>query len=166
MAECILFAVILFAWLMFGRTILGSNSPATDFLPTLWRRRKGASQTDNCAPPPQHRPDRTFACKVRLDLELSDTPGVAFAVVIRGAVPVPTPMHEIDVQILIADVTEGDDSPPPVLCSAQEWQLDETRMFCYRACSGKIPSPDFVISDWLDVTTCPTDLLEVPAKGS
>ena len=164
MAECILFAVILFAWMMFGRTLLGSNSPTNDFLSTLWRRRKTSSQPDNCTPTP-HRTDTTFACKVRLDFESSDDPGVAFAVVIRGAVPVPAPMHEIDIQILIADVTDGDDSPQPVLCTAKQWQLDESRVFCYKACNGKIPSTDFVISDWLDVTTIPTDLLQFPAKG-
>ncbi len=165
MAECILFAVILFAWLMFGRTILGPDSPATDFLSTLWRHRKTSSQPDNHTTPP-HRPDPTFACKVRLDFESSDAPGVAFAVIIRGAVPVPAPMHEIDVQVLIADITDGDNSPQPVLCTAKQWQLDESRVFCYRACSGKIPSTDFVISDWLDVTTIPTDLLQFPAKGN
>lgn len=165
MAECILFAVILFAWLMFGRTILGSNSSATDLLPTLWRRRKASSRSDNGTPTP-HQPDTTFACKVRLDLGLSDTPGVVFAVVIRGAVPVPAPMHEIDVQILIADITDGANSPQPVLCTAKEWQLDESRVFCYRACNGKIPSTDFVISDWLDVAAIPTDFLQFPSKGN
>jgi hypothetical protein len=39
-------------------------------------------------------------------------------------------------------------------------------VFCYKACSGKIPGTDFVISDWLDVTTIPTDLLQFPAKGN
>ncbi|RKY09199.1 MAG: hypothetical protein DRP66_02775 [Planctomycetota bacterium] len=163
MAECILISTILFAWLMFGRTILKPNSPVINFLRTLGRHRKTALGLDNCTPLP-HRPDTAFACKVQLDFESSDTGG-AFAVMIRGAVPVPAAMHEIDVQILIADVTDGGNSPQPVLCTAKQWQLDESRVFCYRACSGKIPSTDFVISDWLGVTTIPTDVLEFPAKG-
>ena len=165
MAECILVSIILFAWLMFGHTILSPNSPAADFLRTLLRHRKASLRPDNCTPPP-HPPDTTFACTVRFDFESPDTPGGAFAVMIRGAVPVPTPMHEIDVQILIADVTHGANSPQPVLCTAKQWQLDDSHVFCYRACSGKIPSTDFVISDWLGVTTIPTDLLQFPAKGN
>ncbi len=165
MAECILVSIILFAWLMFGRAMLSPNSPAADFLRALRRHGKASLRPDDCTPPP-HRPDTAFACKVRLDFESSDASGGIFAVMISGAVPVPAPMHEIDVQILIADVTDGDNSPQPVLCTATQWQLDDSRVFCYRACSGKIPSTDFIISDWLGIITIPTDLLQFPAKGN
>lgn len=165
MAECILLSIILLAWLVFGITIFYRNSSLAHFLRIPWPDRKASPRTDDC-PPPHKDDNRRFACKVQLQSESSDgNTGGAFAVMIRGAVRVPTVMHETDVQILIADVTAGADSPQPVLCAAKEWQLDDSPAFCYRACNGKIPDTDFVISDWLGVATIPIDLLQFPAKG-
>lgn len=166
MAEFILLSIILLVWLMLGLTVFCRNSSLAHFLRIPWPDRKAPPQTGDC-PPPYKADNRRFACKVQLQSESSDgnTCG-AFAVMIRGAVRVPTLMHETDVQILIADVTAGADSPQPVLCAAKQWQLDDSPAFCYRACNGKIPDTDFVISDWLAVATIPTDLLQFPAKGN
>ncbi len=165
MAECILLSIILLPWLIFGITLFCRDSSLRRFLRTPRTNRKASPQTGAC-PPPHEADNRRFACKVQLQSESSDgNTGSAFAVMIRGAVPVPTPMHETDVQILIADVTAGCDSPQAVLCAAKQWQLDDSPAFCYRACNGKIPDTDFVISDWLDIATIPIDLLQFPAKG-
>lgn len=166
MAEFILLSIILLAWLMFGITVFCRDSSLAHFLRIPWPDRKASPQTDDC-PPPHNDDNPRFACTVQLQSESSDgNTGGAFAVMIRGAVPVPTLMHETDVQILIADITAGADSPQPVLCAAKQWQLDDSSAFCYRACNGKIPDTDFVISDWLAVATIPTDLLQFPAKGN
>jgi len=165
-AECILFSVILLAWLIFGGAgfLRASALGLRKIRGPASRKQTERVHTDDR--PQDRQVDNTLACRVQLDPGSSDNNAPAgFVVMIRGPIEVPEPMYQTDVQVLIADITDGVDSPQPVLCAARQWQLDDSPAFCYRACNGRIPSTDFVISDWLTVVRVPVDLLRFAARG-
>jgi hypothetical protein len=84
---------------------------------------------------------------------------------VSGTILVPAPMHETEIQVLIADTTQAPDNTLPVLCTIPKWQLDDSPAFCYRAYNGKIPRTETVLTDWVAVTNIPTETLNFPRKG-
>jgi len=89
----------------------------------------------------------------------------SFTIKIRGYIVSPSDMHETDVQVLIADVTDGHDRARPILCTVKQWQMAESPAFCYKAYNGKLPNKVFRLLDWFSVVTVPADYLQFPRKG-
>ncbi len=85
---------------------------------------------------------------------------------VRGTIVVPTPMHETEIQVLLADTTQAPDNTLPILCTIPKWQLDNSPAFCYKEYNGKIPQTKTVLTDWVAVTNIPTEILNFPRKGN
>jgi len=105
-----------------------------------------------------------FQCKVDILQELSEEGVVeTFVVQIRGQVRVPTEMHDTDIQVLLADIT--DDSAHPVLSTAHQWQMDDSVAFCYFSHNGKIPRQEYTLSNWVSIAQIRSDVLIFPRCG-
>lgn len=105
-----------------------------------------------------------FRCKAEVvEVESEDGTLPAFDVKIRGRVNVPTDMHDTDVQVLLADVTEG--NTQAVLCSVRQWQMEDSPAFCFISHNGKIRQQACTLSDWIQIATIRSDYLKFPRQG-
>jgi len=167
MAESILVAIILVVWIILGKT-LGRDSALRRIFGRASRLAAGSPPLSSArVPQPSATPiDKTFRCDVELAAASLDTRSQNFSVAIRGRIRVPAPMYETQVQILLADITDGPEAAEPVLCVAREWQLEGSPAFCYKAPNGRIPAAEYVLSDWLQVASIPLQVLRFPRRGS
>ncbi|MBE0536576.1 MAG: J domain-containing protein [Phycisphaerae bacterium] len=172
MAEYILLSIILATWVILGRTLFGRDSA----LRKMVRRRAASAQNHEIQPEAEPEDadstgefalfDPRFCCRMDIaPASLNDGGTQALAVSMCGRICVPAPMHDIQVQVLLADITEGCEAAQPVLCAAKQWQLDGSPAFCYKASNGRIPTTEYVLSDWTPVVTIPIDLLRFPRRG-
>ena len=105
-----------------------------------------------------------FRCTVDIvDVESDEGPVAAFCIKIRGRVDVPTDMHDTDVQVLMADVTE--DNAQAILCSVKQWQMEDSPAFCFITHNGRIRRQACTLSDWVQIATIRTDFLKFPRRG-
>ena len=105
-----------------------------------------------------------FRCKADIvEAEGDDGPVAAFCIKIRGRVDVPTDMHDTDVQVLLADVTE--DNAQAVLCSVRQWQMEDSPAFCFISHNGKIRQQACTLSDWVQIAMVRADFLKFPRRG-
>jgi hypothetical protein len=105
-----------------------------------------------------------FRCKAEVvEVESDEGPVAAFNVKIRGRVDVPTDMHDTDVQVLLADVTE--DNTRAVLCSVRQWQMEDSPAFCFISHNGKIRQQACTLSDWVQIAMVRSDYLKFPRQG-
>ena len=149
MPGVILIVIVLFLWLGCTGTILARNV-----------RRRTSVELSGIG-------EDRFECRCEIvnePTEAGTVPG--FVVGMRGRVFAPTAMHDTDVQILIADVSDNSSEPKPVLCTVGQWQLEDSPVFCFRAYNGKIPHRSSVLANWILITTIRSDVLRYPRKGS
>ena len=105
-----------------------------------------------------------FLCKTEvIQADGEEGPVPAFCIKIRGRVEVPTDMHDTDVQILLADVTE--ENAQAVLCSVRQWQMEDSPAFCFMNHNGKIRQEACTLSDWVQIAMVRTDFLKFPRCG-
>lgn len=147
MLEVILIALIVMIWICFGRT----SSWHISFL------RPGAKRSES---PVNNR----FRCTVQLQKECSGTE--VFIVKVRGRVVAPSEMYDMDIQVLLADVTDGAGNPKPVLGTVSQWQMEDSPVFCYRVHNGRMPRRELLISEWMTVATIRADYLQFPRHGA
>ncbi len=105
----------------------------------------------------------------RIGLISTDSPGIAetaFEVKMRGCVTAPSDMYDADVQVLIADVQDGPNNAKPVLCTAKQWQMEDSPAFCLKSHIGKLPHRQTHLSTWVPVAEIRADLLKFPRKGT
>jgi hypothetical protein len=89
----------------------------------------------------------------------------SFEVKIRGLISAPTDQCNVDVQFLIADVADERSEPRPVLSTAQQFQMEDSPAFCFRANIGKLPNSITCLSNWTQIARIRIDLLRFPRKG-
>ena len=106
----------------------------------------------------------SFHCRV--ELISTDSPDSAFEVKMRGCVTAPSDMYDADVQVLIADVQDGPNNAKPVLCTAKQWQMEDSPAFCLKSHIGKLPHRQTHLSTWVPVAEIRIDLLKFPRKGT
>jgi hypothetical protein len=105
-----------------------------------------------------------FRCHVEVEQFLSEEgPVDTFSVKIRGSVVVPTDMHDTNVQVLLADVTE--ENAQAVLCSVKQWQMEDSPAFCFVCHNGRIPRKVYTLSNWAEIANVQSDILEFPRRG-
>ena len=105
-----------------------------------------------------------FRCKAKIvEVESEEGPVAAFCIKIRGRVNVPTDMHDTDVQVLLADVTEA--NAQAVLCSVRQWQMEDSPAFCFISHNGKIRQQACTLSDWVQIAMVRADFLKFPRRG-
>ncbi|MCK4960348.1 MAG: hypothetical protein KAT00_13130 [Planctomycetes bacterium] len=146
MLEVILISIIVMIWICFGRTAKWHIA----FL------RPGAKRSES---PGSGR----FRCTVQLQKGCDGTE--VFIVKVQGRVVAPSDMFDMDIQILLADVTDGAGDPKPVLGTVSQWQMEDSPVFCYRVHNGKIPRRELLISEWMTVATIRADYLQFPRQG-
>jgi len=109
----------------------------------------------------------SFHCRVELiGTNSPDSTETAFEVKMRGCVSAPSDMCDADVQLLIADVQDGPNNAKPVLCTAKQWQMEDSPAFCFKSHIGKLPHRQTHLSTWVPVAEIRTDLLKFPRKGT
>lgn len=166
MAEFILVSIVLLVWIIFActfwrhkltsnRTAIYSQTP--EVYPTNVQE---SSQTEAAK---KANPFSSQVTIVNDDSTGENTP--AFSVMVRGEIIVPEPMYETEIQVLLADVTQGCDAAEPVLCTQKNWQMDGTSAFCFRAYNGKIPQKQTVLTGWVPVANITIETLNFPRKG-
>jgi hypothetical protein len=89
----------------------------------------------------------------------------SFEVKIRGLISAPMDQCNVDVQFLIADVADERSEPRPVLSTAQQFQMEDSPAFCFRANIGKLPNSVTCLSSWTQIARIRADLLRFPRKG-
>lgn len=89
----------------------------------------------------------------------------AFIVEIFGSIHAPSGMHNATVQILITDITEGIVKAKPVHSVVKQYQILDSRVFCYKADLGKLPEAESTLSDWTCVAQLRLDWLMLARKG-
>ena len=165
MAEFILVSIVLLVWAIFARTIWRRNSTS---------RCTGIhSRTPTTYPPQSPEPTQSAAKDLnpfssQVIVVSDDSTGEikpAFSIMVKGRIIVPEPMYETEIQILLADVSQGLNSAEPVLCTQKKWQIEGTSAFCFRAYNGKIPQTRTVLTGWVPVATIPAEMLNFPRKG-
>ena len=105
-------------------------------------------------------------CQVRLkQAGKQEGDGTAFEISICGSVLVPSEKPDVDVQILIADITDNKKKPMPLLSALDKLQGKEPTAFSLRKYIGRTPQNPYVISNWLPIAEINTDLLKFPHEG-
>lgn len=167
MAEFILVSIVLLVWIIFALTI--------------WRRKSTSGNTAvikqtarayQYTKPETRQPETTektnpFSSQVTIvndDSNGENKP--AFSVMVQGQITVPEPMYETEIQVLMADITQGQDKAEPILCTQKEWQMDGTSAFCFRAYNGKIPQIKTDLTGWVPVAAITIETLNFPRKGN
>ena len=149
MLEFILISIMVLIWVCFGQSVTG--------LRVFHIRRSRPS-----GPAGEER----FRCEVQLSAEPTAEGLVdAFIVKVKGLVVVPSDMHDTDIQVLLADVTDGGGRASAVLETSGKWQMEDSPAFCYRAHNGKIPRRRLILSEWITVATIRTNCLKFPRSG-
>jgi hypothetical protein len=146
--EIILITIVVLMWASIAR------------LTNLW------GKLGNYLRPGAQQQNTEFGCLVEYVRSISSTgPAESFAVKIGGTVLTPHDMCDTDIQILIADITDGSDRPQPVLCTEKLWQMDDSPAFYYRGHNGRIPRRMSVLSGWVEVMTVGCERLQFPRSG-
>jgi hypothetical protein len=102
----------------------------------------------------------------RIELINTDSAEIAFEVKMKGCITAPSDTYDADVQVLIADVQDGPNNAKPVLCTAKQWQMEDSPAFCFISHIGKLPHRQTELSTWVPVAEIRTDLLRFPRKGT
>jgi hypothetical protein len=109
----------------------------------------------------------SFHCMVELiGTNSPDSTETAFEVKMRGCVSAPSDMCDADVQVLIADVQDGPNNAKPVLCTAKQWQMEDSPAFCFKSHIGRLPHRKTHLSTWVQIAGIRADLLRFPRKGT
>lgn len=107
-----------------------------------------------------------FACRVEPTVMPTDDGSVeVLAIQMCGRIQAPRNRYDTNVQVLIADVTEGTNHPQPVLCTDEAWQMEDSPAFCLVAHNGPIPRRVAVLANWVRVATIPCGVLVFPHRG-
>jgi tellurite resistance protein len=106
----------------------------------------------------------TFHSRVAVtEQTIDEIPCKFFSVGIRGEVDAPADRCDINMQVVIEDVTGG--RYEPVLCMLEQFQRPGTSFFLYDESKGKLPSQKTILSDWITVASIRADTLRLPRKG-
>ena len=150
MLEAVLVGLVVAMWVAYARTVF----------------RRNASQRRLSAEGGPVNPER-FACIVEPTTCGEDEGrGGAFAVKMRGRIVVPRDNYDTNVRVLMADVTEGTQRAQPVLCTEQQWQMEDSPTFCLVAHNGKVPRKVSVLANWTLIATVPCSYLRFSHSGA
>ncbi len=86
-------------------------------------------------------------------------------IAIRGPIAVPRANYQVRHKIRLIDVTDGQDSPMPVLCSITDLQMPDSILFEFVSSPVPIPYETAVMSKWLSLVSVPKGSLVFPRKG-
>jgi hypothetical protein len=88
----------------------------------------------------------------------------AFAIEICGSIHVPNALMHTDttLKISIMDITDA----KPVYSRIQEWQMQNSPVFCYTTNLGKLPNQVTTLLNWTPVAQLHLDWLMFPHKGT
>ncbi|UCC22690.1 MAG: TerB family tellurite resistance protein [Planctomycetota bacterium] len=105
-------------------------------------------------------------CRVQLTRQktgnwLSD----AFGVEICGSLHAPSDMLNVAVLVFVRDVTDGISKAKQVRARVQQWQIEGSGDFCYKAELGKLPNANSLWTDWISVAQVPIEWMEFARKG-
>ncbi len=89
----------------------------------------------------------------------------AFELKIRGLISATSQWCEVDVQILIADVSDKRTEAMPVLSTVKQLQMEDSPAFCFQSHIGNLPGRETILSNWTKIAQIRTDLLKFPRKG-
>jgi len=149
MPEIILITIVVLMW--------ASTARLTD----LWDKVRRYLRP--CA---NHQQIEEFSTLVEYVRSISHSgPTESFKIKIGGTVLAPHDLCDTATQVLIADVTEDPAKPEPVLCTEKHWQMDDSPAFYYRNHNGRIPRSVSVLSEWTEVISVDSKLLQFPHSG-
>ncbi len=89
----------------------------------------------------------------------------SFKLEICGTIHAPEDLHETTTRIFVSDVTDGVYKAMSVRSSIDQWQMKNSRIFCYETELGRLPKSDTVLSDWMSIAEFSCDTLILPKKG-
>lgn len=150
MPGIVLLFIVVFFWVNFTRIRISfGNQPKAD------SKNK-----------PQQKQDMKFYCRAETVTEFTTNGQEQNLIVsMRGCVVAPAEMFDTDIQVLLADVTEGLKAARPILCSVRKWQMEDSPAFCYKVHNGKLPRKVSQLTNWVQVVSIPASYLKFPRQG-
>ncbi len=90
----------------------------------------------------------------------------SFRLEICGSIHAPRDLHEATARVFVSDITDGLYKAISVRSSIDQWQMKNSRTFCYQAQLGRLPKAETVLSDWMSIAEFSCDTLMLPKKGT
>ena len=88
-----------------------------------------------------------------------------FVVEICGTFHTPDNQHNICAEIVIEDITQGQNIITPIWPSDNKWKRQDSPGFYYQVDLGKLPQKDMLLSNWMCVVQIKADCFLLEEKG-
>ena len=110
---------------------------------------------------------RRFVCRAEeiLDESCPQFEDRFLCVRMSGCIPVAQANLDTDVRLELLDITNGPNSPEPVLSASPQWHQTQWPVFFYQTHNGVIPCKDAVLADEITVAKIPLHLLRFAYRG-
>jgi len=112
----------------------------------------------------KERQDNIFKSKVINDkIVVEDSIWDTFKIDIKGIVEGSHDNFDMRFIVRMFDITDGE---YPILCTLEDFQAVDSRVFFYESNIEKLPYKETIFSDWFSVINIPKIFLEFPKKGN